>query len=862
VGLIHWACQTNKESIYLVSEGLLSMDLAEDGGTGYPEKLWCVKLIRADTDSDTSSPPPPPPPPDDDPPEDEKIKDKPDGTPGPSELFRAMERLSSGGLKGSTSQSGTTAPVRQSSTLPQHNLGFNPDSVHANELGNKINLPPGFIDPAAHVEEDVDFGEDCSSNDDCDDFVPSFLSPDSPPPPSPPGSPPDIQICIPCGDPVVNLPTQPTSRRVTPVAQTESEIESIRHLKLTKEARDKEDKYEALHSENDRRISKLNAITMAEDAELARQIEETIVQLHIDQLPRLTVPRNHVMSTRHHSPPEVAQCALKDCNKEAFIIGGTASLCCSRNHLKYLQALRSKTRCALPECERPVYFRPDLLLAYDFRCINHAKLANKYGNKPKAEPGWIKCGFPSCDNLVFYYSTIGHYDFCGMTCRKRTANLPVTPPMLELTCTRFTTLAAGAVPPPSNPPSAPESVIDYGTPPDTPAPLTTQPAPLAIHPPIHTAPPATTHPPTHIPLALLPTPMPEAYVSNWAAHYITGSSNPSPVRTLSVADTHSVRSTPPVIPPLPHTEVDVFIVRMENEPGETPSSSSHVLPPLYHEDEAPPPSNLASVPASDYDESDSESLSDSSSHGGSHAQTSVCSIFSPSASLMSRAHYAFSAASRSYSAIFKEKDDSPDVILRGATRAITNARSKFGLDLHARHSRRVNKSRRTYNGDLDSDPISLPPFAGGSYENSEDEASPLRGAGEARTPEFAPEYGPSDTPGVPPGPPRRTFNPEQGHLFSYPISAAPAEGTAPPLAPSVPSLISTAPPAYSGLLSPHLRPSTPAPSPPSNRHFGMDSGYDAFQHPWYDPNGDLVSHASLSSARSEPVAAPVRHGWI
>jgi len=60
VGLIHWACQPNKESIYLVSEGPLSKDLAEDGGTGYPEKLWCVRLIRADTDSSTSSPPHPP----------------------------------------------------------------------------------------------------------------------------------------------------------------------------------------------------------------------------------------------------------------------------------------------------------------------------------------------------------------------------------------------------------------------------------------------------------------------------------------------------------------------------------------------------------------------------------------------------------------------------------------------------------------------------------------------------------------------------------------------------------------------------------------------------------------------------------
>jgi len=222
---------------------------------------------------------------------------------------------------------------------------------------------------------------------------------------------------------------------------------------------------------------------------------------------------------------------------------------------------------------------------------------------------------------------------------------------------------------------------------------------------------------------------------------------------------------------------------------------------------------------------------------------------------LNRARYAFSAASRSYSAVFKEVDNSHDLIRRRATRVITNTRSKFGLDLHARHSRRVNKSRRTYNGDLDSDPISLPPSAGGSYENSEDKASPLRG-GEARTPEFAPEYGPSDTPGVPPGPPRRTFSPEQGHLFSYPISAEPAEGAAPPLVPPISSIPATAPPPYSGLLSPHLRPSTPAPYPPPNPNFRMDSGYDAF-HPWYDPNGDLASHASLSSARSELVAAPV-----
>jgi len=229
-----------------------------------------------------------------------------------------MERLSSG-LMGSTSQGGTTAPAPQSSsTLSQRNLGFHPDSAHANECGKNINIPPGFINPAAHVGEDVDFWEDYSSDDNSDDGVPPPPPPDSPPPPSPPGSPPDMQTCIPCGDPVVNLPTRPTPRRVTPLAQTESEIEAIRRLKLTKTARDKEDKYGALHGENDRRIRKLNAITMAEDADLERQIEETIVQLHIDQLPRLTVPRNHSMATRHHSPPAVAQCALKNCNKDAF----------------------------------------------------------------------------------------------------------------------------------------------------------------------------------------------------------------------------------------------------------------------------------------------------------------------------------------------------------------------------------------------------------------------------------------------------------------------------------------------------------------------------------------------------------------
>jgi len=227
VGLIHWATQPNKESIYLVSEGPRFIDVAEDGGTGSPKKLWCIRLIRADTDSITSPSPPAPPPPDDDPPEDEKRKDKHRGTPGPSELFRAMERHSSG-LQGSTSQGGITAPAPQSSsTLPQHNLGFKPDSAHANEGGKKIDIPPGFINSAAHVGEDVDFWEDYSSGDNSDDCVLPPPPPNSPPPPSPPGSPPDMQTCIPCGDPVVSLPTRPKPRRVTPLAQTESEIESI-----------------------------------------------------------------------------------------------------------------------------------------------------------------------------------------------------------------------------------------------------------------------------------------------------------------------------------------------------------------------------------------------------------------------------------------------------------------------------------------------------------------------------------------------------------------------------------------------------------------------------------------------------------
>jgi len=376
-------------------------------------------------------PPTPPAPP---PPEDEQRKDTAKATPGPSDLFRAGEWQSTD-LKSSTPQGSTTASTTQSSsTQPQHSLGLDQSGIHTH------GIPPGFIDPAAHVEEHPYFGSDNNS----DGYVP----PDSPLAPSPPGSPPDVQTGLPCGDPVVINTTRPTSRRVTPLAQTESEIESIRRLKLTKEARDLEDNYEVLHGANNRRIRELNAIAVAEDAELKRQIEECIVQLHIDQLPKLAVPRNHPMSTRRHSPPEVALCALKDCNKDAFVFEGTASLCCSRSHLKYLHAIRSKTRCALPGCNRPVYFKPDILLAYNFCCISHAKSANQYGNKPKAGPGEIKCSFPGCDNLVCYYSPTEYYDFCGMTCKERMANLPVAPPMLELTCTKFTTFAAGAVPPP------------------------------------------------------------------------------------------------------------------------------------------------------------------------------------------------------------------------------------------------------------------------------------------------------------------------------------------------------------------------------------------------------------------------------
>ena len=206
LGLVHWAAQPNKHSIYLVTQSTDGPHLNMDDGDGYSGKLWRIRLINAATDSIPASPPPAPPLPDDDPPEDEQRKDKAGEIPGPSELFRAMERLSSGWR--STSQGGATIPAHQSSsTVPQHNLGLHPDSVHSDEPGKTINIPPGFIDPAAHVEEDVDFGEDYSSDDNSDGFVPPRSPPDSPPPPSPPGSPHDTQTSLPCGDPVVNQPT-------------------------------------------------------------------------------------------------------------------------------------------------------------------------------------------------------------------------------------------------------------------------------------------------------------------------------------------------------------------------------------------------------------------------------------------------------------------------------------------------------------------------------------------------------------------------------------------------------------------------------------------------------------------------------
>ena len=54
VGLIHWATQPNKESIYLVSEG---MDLSqEEGREGSPEESWGIRLIRPVTGLQTCIP--------------------------------------------------------------------------------------------------------------------------------------------------------------------------------------------------------------------------------------------------------------------------------------------------------------------------------------------------------------------------------------------------------------------------------------------------------------------------------------------------------------------------------------------------------------------------------------------------------------------------------------------------------------------------------------------------------------------------------------------------------------------------------------------------------------------------------------
>jgi len=273
LGLVHWASQPNKSSIYLVTQSMDGPHLSTDDGDGYPGILWHIRLINAAAYSILASPPPAPPPPDEDQPEDDGRKDRAGEPPNPRELFRARERLLRG-LQGSTSQSGTTGPTNQSSstilqagpanqssslsslsprgrpwlpagdatsdvppatedtppcgpacpghgcphllrplpvpsptagavpspnttpspTVPQHNLGVDPDSVHTHDPCQKINLPSGFIDPAAHVEVDVYFGEMCSSDDDSDGFVPPRSPPDSP---VPPHLPPHLLTCIP-----------------------------------------------------------------------------------------------------------------------------------------------------------------------------------------------------------------------------------------------------------------------------------------------------------------------------------------------------------------------------------------------------------------------------------------------------------------------------------------------------------------------------------------------------------------------------------------------------------------------------------------------------------------------------------------
>jgi len=172
-------------------------------------------------------------------------------------------------------------------------------------------------------------------------------------------------------------------------------------------------------------------------------------------------------------------------------------------------------------------------------------------------------------------------------------------------------------------------------------------------------------------------------------------------------------------------------------------------------------------------------------------------------------------------------------------------------------------------------------------------------------PEFAPGYIPPDTPGVPPGPPRRPFNPEQGGLFSQPITqpipASLAGDAALPLRPpssifSYAPLVSPIPPhpatdspASSDLISPHIAPApylvpnphsgmdsgyapvspassrlisphiTPAPYPPPNPRSGMDSGYAAY-YPWHDPNGDLASSHSSVTPYAPSLAPPLGLG--
>jgi len=146
LGLIRWADQPSKRYIYLVRQLMIDED-------GDPGELWHNRLKTLGATSGPSPSPPAPPPPDDDQPEDEQRKDKAKAkeAPGPSELFRARERQSTN-LKGSIPQGSTTASISQpSSTLPQHHLGLDRDPFPTHDPHKKIQIPPGFIDPAAQV---------------------------------------------------------------------------------------------------------------------------------------------------------------------------------------------------------------------------------------------------------------------------------------------------------------------------------------------------------------------------------------------------------------------------------------------------------------------------------------------------------------------------------------------------------------------------------------------------------------------------------------------------------------------------------------------------------------------------------------